>query len=52
MNRTRQQLKAAKARKEWQLLKEKQRIENTKIVTRKLKKVTNAKRESSLRDTA
>jgi len=52
MNRTRQQIKAAKARKEWQLLQEKKLKEEEMSHPPKLKKVKNTKEENQLRDTA
>lgn len=51
MNRTREQLKAAKARKEWQRLQEQNLEEETSKIP-KLKKVKSDRKEDSLRDTA
>lgn len=52
MNRTRRQLKAAKARKDWEHLQE-QKLKKEKADKKpELKKVKNTEKEDLLRDTA
>jgi len=52
MNRNRQQIKAAKARKEWQRLQEELLLEKKKSKTPTLKKIRRSKKRDVLRDTA
>ncbi|WP_171036964.1 hypothetical protein [Maribacter algarum] len=51
MNRTREQIKAAKARKEWQSLQE-QKLREESNETPNLKKVKSSTKENNLRDSA
>jgi len=51
MNRTREQIKAAKARKEWQSLQDQKLKEETNKKPN-LKKVKSPKKENKLRDSA
>jgi hypothetical protein len=52
MNRTRHQIKAAKARKDWELLQKKQREEKESNERSHLKQLKNQLMEESLRDSA